>query len=43
MSYQGPLVAIEDFLRRSTDFEVDEDRERYVLTANPRGFLRKVR
>ena len=43
VSYQGPLVAIEEFLRGTDEFEVDEGRERYVLTANPRGFLRRVR
>lgn len=41
--YDGPLKATEEFLRRSTDFEVDSQRERYLLTYNPRGFLRRVR
>ncbi|MFN2606527.1 MAG: CmcI family methyltransferase [Acidimicrobiales bacterium] len=43
VSYEGPLAAIEAFLRTTDDFEVDAGRERYVLTQNPRGFLRRVR
>lgn len=45
VTYEGPLSAIEEFLRtpNELEFEVDSDRERYVLTANPRGFLRRVR
>jgi cephalosporin hydroxylase len=37
----GPVAAIEQFLAESPDFEVDEGRERYLLTYNPRGFLRR--
>jgi cephalosporin hydroxylase len=37
----GPVAAIDRFLRESDDFEVDESRERYLLTYNPRGFLRR--
>ena len=40
--YDGPLAATEEFLRRNPDFEVDRERERYLLTYNPRGFLRRV-
>ncbi|MBI4256628.1 class I SAM-dependent methyltransferase [Candidatus Uhrbacteria bacterium] len=38
-----PLQAIEIFLRENKSFVVDEKRERYILTANYRGFLRRVR
>lgn len=38
----GPLQATETFLREATEFEVDEERERYLLTYNPRGFLRRL-
>jgi len=41
--YVGPLAASEEFLRDWPQFEVDLDRERYLLTYNPRGFLRRVR
>lgn len=41
--YDGPLAASEEFLRCSSDFEVDSERERYLLTYNPRGYLKRVR
>lgn len=43
VTYEGPLGATEEFLRTTEGFEVDSGCERYVLTANPRGFLRRVR
>ena len=38
----GPLAAVEEFLTRHPEFVVDRDRERYILTYNPKGFLRRV-
>ncbi len=40
---EGPLVAAEDFLAAFPEFVVDEERERYLLTYNPRGYLKRVR
>jgi cephalosporin hydroxylase len=37
----GPFEAVEDFLSENHEFSVDEDRERHMMTLNPRGFLRK--
>lgn len=39
----GPLEAIEEFLVDNTDFVVDRSREKFYLTFNPRGYLRRVR
>lgn len=39
----GPVTAVEQFLAESPDFQVDESKERYLFTYNPRGFLRRVR
>lgn len=39
---EGPLPATEDFLARHPEFEVDASRERYLMTYNPRGFLRRL-
>jgi cephalosporin hydroxylase len=39
----GPLQAIESFLARTSDFEVDREREKFLLTFNPSGYLRRVR
>ncbi|MHB8895056.1 MAG: CmcI family methyltransferase [Candidatus Geothermincolia bacterium] len=38
----GPLVAIREFLDGNDEFVVDSTRERYVLTQNPHGFLKRV-
>jgi len=38
----GPLAAVEEFLSRNSNFIVDVSRERYVLTYNPKGFLKRV-
>jgi cephalosporin hydroxylase len=37
----GPGEAIDAFLAESNEFEIDESREKYFLTFNPRGYLRK--
>jgi cephalosporin hydroxylase len=37
----GPMEAVEEFLAASSDFSVDAGREKFMLTFNPRGFLRR--
>lgn len=37
----GPVTAVQQFLREAPDFELDLARERFALTYNPRGFLRR--
>ena len=39
----GPYEAVQDFLAGDTGFEVDRRCERYFLTQNPSGYLRRVR
>ena len=39
----GPLEAIETFLARTDDFEIDREREKFLITFNPSGYLRRVR
>lgn len=38
----GPMEAIEEFLRESKDFTVDNDKEKFLLTFNPKGYLKKT-
>lgn len=38
----GPMEAVDAFLARRSDFEIDPYRERLLSTANPRGYLRRV-
>jgi cephalosporin hydroxylase len=40
---EGPLAAVEQFLAENQDFVVDSERERYIMTYNPRGFLKRIR
>ena len=40
---RGPVAAISTFLASDERFEVDSTRERFLVTWNPRGFLRRVR
>ncbi len=39
----GPMEALDAFLATTDDYVIDGDRERFLLTLNPRGFLRRVR
>ena len=39
----GPMEAVDQFLKETDDFEVDRAREKFLLTFNPRGWLRKLR
>ena len=38
----GPLEAIERFLARTDEFVIDRDREKFLITFNPSGYLRRV-
>jgi cephalosporin hydroxylase len=38
----GPAEAVERFLAESDEFEVDRSREKFFLTFNPSGYLRKL-
>ena len=37
----GPWEAIEIFLSQHADFSIDRSFERFLVTSNPNGFLRK--
>jgi cephalosporin hydroxylase len=39
----GPTEAVDEFLRSNSGFQVDQSRERLMLTTNPRGYLRRVK
>jgi cephalosporin hydroxylase len=38
----GPMEAVEDFLKSHEEFSVDRTREKFFLTFNPKGYLRKT-
>ena len=39
----GPLQAIETFLAASDEFEIDREREKFLITFNPSGYLKRIR
>ena len=39
----GPMEALEGFLRGNSEFVIDEGKQKFLLTFNPRGFLRRIR
>ena len=41
--YPGPMEAIEQFMTGRDDFAIDRGREKFLITFNPSGFLRRVR
>jgi cephalosporin hydroxylase len=38
----GPMEAVEQFLKHRKDFAVDRQREKYFMTFNPKGYLRRA-
>ena len=40
---RGPYEAVQDFLKENDDFVVDKLCEKYQMTFNPSGFLRRVK
>ena len=38
----GPYVAIEEFMTDNTDFIMDKSREKFMLSQNPNGYLKKL-
>jgi cephalosporin hydroxylase len=38
----GPWVAVQAFLKRNKNFEVDHSREKYLVTQYPSGFLKRI-
>lgn len=39
----GPYEAIETFVQENGDFEIDRSRESFLITWNPKGYLRRIR
>ncbi len=38
----GPMEAIEEFLKDNKVFTIDRSKEKYFLTQNPKGYLKKI-
>jgi cephalosporin hydroxylase len=37
----GPMEAVEEFMAGNQEFTIDESREKFFMTFNPRGYLRR--
>jgi cephalosporin hydroxylase len=38
----GPMEAVDEFLKENEDFVVDREKEKFLLTFNPKGYLKKI-
>ena len=38
----GPMEAVDEFLAGNDEFSIDESREKFFMTFNPRGYLRRA-
>jgi cephalosporin hydroxylase len=38
----GPMEAVNIFLDENADFQIDLQRQKFFMTQNPRGYLKKV-
>jgi cephalosporin hydroxylase len=41
--YPGSYEAIEEFMKENSNFKIDRRRETYLITWNPKGFLKRIR
>jgi len=39
----GPMEAIDEFLVENANFVVDTSREKFYLTFNPKGYLKRIK
>lgn len=39
----GPMEAIERFLEENDNFVVDKTREKFLITFNPKGYLKRIK
>ena len=38
----GPYEAIEKFTEENKNFEIDREKESYLITWNPKGYLKRI-
>ena len=39
----GPMEALEEFMQKAEDFEIDSSKEKYYMSFNPKGYLKKIK
>ncbi len=40
---KGPMEAVQEFIKNNDEFIIDKSREKFILTFNPSGYLKKVK
>lgn len=40
---EGPMEALQEFLKENNDFMIDKSKEKFYLTFNPSGYLKKIK
>ena len=38
---KGPYEAVMEFIKKNKDFKIDKSKEKFMLTSNPNGYLKK--
>ena len=38
----GPMESVEKYMKTHSDFEIDSSQEKFLLTFNPKGYLKKI-
>ena len=39
----GPMEAVEEFLKNNNDYIVDETKHKFLISFNPKGYLKKIK
>ena len=39
----GPMEAVEEFIKENNDFAIDENKHKFFVSFNPKGYLKKIR
>jgi cephalosporin hydroxylase len=39
----GPMKAVEEWINDNKEFEIDRSKERYIMTYNPKGYLKRIK
>lgn len=40
---EGPMEAVQEFLKMHDEFVIDKEREKFLMTFNPNGYLKKIK
>ena len=38
----GPMKAVEDWIEKNPNYQIDREQEKYIMTYNPKGYLKRI-